>query len=101
MKNSNDTIGNRTRDLPTFSAVLQPTAPPRTPKDNIKIYLKEIMCKAEVHIPRAPGRQLATNIFPIIAAVPFPLPTKLCISAHAPGTSSMTPKLASCPPSGA
>jgi hypothetical protein len=31
MKNSNDTIGNRTRDLPACSAVSQPTAPPRTP----------------------------------------------------------------------
>ena len=29
MKNSNDTIGNRTRDLLTCSAVPQPTAPPR------------------------------------------------------------------------
>jgi len=28
MKNSNDTMGNRTRDLPTCSAVPQPTAPP-------------------------------------------------------------------------
>jgi len=28
-KNYNDTIGNRTRDLPVFSAVPQPTAPPR------------------------------------------------------------------------
>ena len=31
LKNSNDTIGNRTRDLPTCSAVPQPTAPPRAP----------------------------------------------------------------------
>jgi hypothetical protein len=31
MKNARDTIGNRTRDLPTCSAVPQPTAPPRTP----------------------------------------------------------------------
>ena len=31
-KNSNDTIGNRTRDLPVCSAVSQPTAPPRTPE---------------------------------------------------------------------
>ena len=31
MKNSYDTIGNRTRDLPVCSAVPQPTAPPRTP----------------------------------------------------------------------
>jgi hypothetical protein len=29
MKNTNDTIGNRTRDLPTCSAMPQPTAPPR------------------------------------------------------------------------
>jgi len=28
MKSSNDTFGNRTRDLPTCSAVLQPAAPP-------------------------------------------------------------------------
>jgi len=29
MKNSNDTIGNRTRDLPAFSIVRQPTVPSR------------------------------------------------------------------------
>ena len=29
MKNSNDTIGNRSRDLPACSTVPQPTAPPR------------------------------------------------------------------------
>ena len=32
MKNSNDTIGNRTCDLPTCSAVPQPTALPRAPE---------------------------------------------------------------------
>ena len=31
MKNSNDTIGNRTRDLLTCSAVPQPTAPQWSP----------------------------------------------------------------------
>jgi hypothetical protein len=31
MKNSNDTIGKRTRDLPACNAVPQPTAPPRAP----------------------------------------------------------------------
>jgi hypothetical protein len=37
MKNSNDTIGNRTRDLPASSAVPQPAAPPRAPFfNNIK-----------------------------------------------------------------
>jgi hypothetical protein len=30
MKNSNDTIGNRTRDLPVCSTVPQTTAPPST-----------------------------------------------------------------------
>jgi len=30
-KNSSDTIGNRTRDLPACSAVVQPPAPPRAP----------------------------------------------------------------------
>jgi hypothetical protein len=31
IKNCNDTIGNRTRDLPACSAVSQPTAPPSAP----------------------------------------------------------------------
>ena len=31
MKNSKDTTGNRTRDLPACSAVPQRTAPPRAP----------------------------------------------------------------------
>jgi len=31
LKNSNDTIGNQTRDLPACSPVPQPTAPPRGP----------------------------------------------------------------------
>ena len=32
-KNFNDTIGNRTRDLPACSAVRQPTAPPGAPTE--------------------------------------------------------------------
>jgi len=36
MKNSNDTIGNRTRDLLACSTVPQPTVPPRAP---IYIYM--------------------------------------------------------------
>jgi hypothetical protein len=31
MKNFNKSIGNRTRDLPAYSAVPQQTAPPRSP----------------------------------------------------------------------
>jgi hypothetical protein len=38
MKNSIDTIGNRTRDIPACSAVPQPNAPPPTPKGIIKMY---------------------------------------------------------------
>jgi len=52
MKISNDTIGNRTRDLMTCSALPQPTAPPLAPlpkhilnnkghKDNIKTDLED------------------------------------------------------------
>jgi len=46
MKKSNDTNGNRTRDLLACSAVPQPTAPPRAPtpsraevKERLEIYL--------------------------------------------------------------
>jgi hypothetical protein len=39
MKNSSDTIGNRTRDLPVSSAVPQPTAPPRPPVYYILIFI--------------------------------------------------------------
>ena len=34
MKNSSDTMGNRTRDLLACSAVPQPPAPPRAPSEN-------------------------------------------------------------------
>jgi hypothetical protein len=36
MKNSSDTIGNQTRDLPACSIVPQPTAPPRAPETEDK-----------------------------------------------------------------
>ena len=36
MKNSNDTIGNRTCGLPACSTVPQPTAPPHTPRGRYK-----------------------------------------------------------------
>jgi len=37
MKNANDTIGNRSRDLPTCSAMPQPTAPTRAPLRVLKL----------------------------------------------------------------
>jgi len=39
MKNSNDTIGNQTRELPACSAVPQPTALPGAP-----VYVFDITC---------------------------------------------------------
>jgi hypothetical protein len=39
IKNSNDTIGNQTRDLPACSAVPQPTAPPRAPYLHSTLYI--------------------------------------------------------------
>jgi hypothetical protein len=41
MKNSNDTIGNRTRDLPACSAVTQPVAPPRAPLQTVSTFKKK------------------------------------------------------------
>ena len=43
MKNSSDTIGNRTRDLPTCSAVPQPNAPPRTPETRLIFLITELL----------------------------------------------------------
>jgi hypothetical protein len=37
MKKSSDTIGNRTRDLPAFNVIPQPTAPPRAPHFSISL----------------------------------------------------------------
>jgi hypothetical protein len=47
MKNSNDNIGNRTRDLPACSAVPQSTAPPRAPNSIIvnSIIVKIVLIK--------------------------------------------------------
>jgi hypothetical protein len=46
MKNSEDTIGNRTRDLPACGAVPQPTAPPRAPLETVNnTKWNELICK--------------------------------------------------------
>jgi hypothetical protein len=42
IKNSNDTIGNRTRKLPTCSAVPQPTAPPCAPQQQLLFVQKHL-----------------------------------------------------------
>jgi len=50
MKNFNDTIENRTRDLPACSAVPQPTAPPRAPHNHTRkyIYINEMNIMKEI-----------------------------------------------------
>ena len=40
MKNSKDAIGNRTRNLPACTTVLQPTVSPRTP--SLQMYYNQI-----------------------------------------------------------
>ena len=44
MKNSNENIGNRTRDLPACNAVPQPTASPRDPNETQRKYKLEGLC---------------------------------------------------------
>jgi len=50
MKNINDTIGNRTRDLPACSALPQPTAPPDAPLQIISNFF--LMTNFRKYIPR-------------------------------------------------
>ena len=49
VKNSNDIIGNRTRDLPTCSALSQPTALPRAPLQVIEEYKVLVFEEAGLH----------------------------------------------------
>ena len=49
MKNSSDTIGNRTRDLPACNAVPQPTALPRTPVTAVSVCVTEVMLSEYRH----------------------------------------------------
>ena len=53
MKNSNDNIGNRNRDLPTCSAVPEPTVLPRAPNVN-SIVSKGSGCRVRVDKVRFP-----------------------------------------------
>ena len=56
MKNSSDTIGNPTRDLPTCSAVPQPTAPPRAR------IIGYATCKTAVEISRAAEGKIFADV---------------------------------------
>ena len=65
MKNSDDTIGNQTRDLPACSAVSQPTAPLRAP-----------------HFPVLPPKKEKTALNPILA----PESSDKCVQFISPAT---------------
>ena len=66
MKNSSDTIRNRTHDLPACSAVPQPTVPPRAP--HIKGYYLA-GCTTFLHLP-APISQLYYILPPVVSVIP-------------------------------
>jgi hypothetical protein len=60
MKNSSDTIGNRTCDLPVCSAVPQSTAPPRAPETNSKVRNIRNLNRDITYVKK--GYQPGTNI---------------------------------------
>jgi hypothetical protein len=62
MKNSNDTIGNRTRDLPACSAVPQPTALPRAPLSVVSMAAKLRLSFREEYIYGVPNGVLRTRL---------------------------------------
>jgi hypothetical protein len=77
MRNSNDTIGNRTRDLSACSVVPQPTAPPRAPINNnnnnnnnnkreaeaTEIQrLKMVIYRAKSYVPQRKREKISTNL---------------------------------------
>ena len=50
MKNSSDTIGNRTCDFPVCSAVPQPTVPPRAPLLQVLVVISILSQVNPIHI---------------------------------------------------
>jgi hypothetical protein len=74
MKNSSDTIRNRTRDLPVCSTVPQPTAPPRIP-----VYCS-IATQMSSSISQANLKSCNTQIIISIATA-----TRLTVCFHNPG----------------
>ena len=65
MKNSSDTIGNRTRDLLACSALPQPSAPPRAPYNVYKTqFTVKIYCSLCVEkLTRGTEEKLSITIF--------------------------------------
>jgi len=61
LKNSNDTIGNRTRDLPACRTVPQPTAPPRAPNTHPQVMPIQTFEKFSQQTPTMKGRSLPVH----------------------------------------
>jgi hypothetical protein len=53
MKNTSDTIGNRTRNLQACSTVPQPTAPPRAPFTDGHIQFLELLISGTEDVERS------------------------------------------------
>ena len=66
MKNSNDTIGNRTRDLPACSSVLQPTAPPRAPYKEMSTFKKKITLSRQVSCAQTVANLVLCRFAPVL-----------------------------------
>jgi len=64
MKNSNESIGKRSRDLPAYSAMPQPNAPRRT-TDNLNILI-HIHISTQLHVSAADRQSHGyTNMFKV------------------------------------
>ena len=68
MKNTTDTIGNRTRDLPTLSAVPQPTAPPYAPFTSRSFIYLLLFNKALVYATKRDGPECGQRFSPLTYA---------------------------------
>jgi len=77
MKNSNDIGGNRTRDLPTRSAVPQPTAPPRNPPEFYATQKFSTACQWLLYQAK---RTLSTPSYAVFAITQFNLLPR-CLNA--------------------
>jgi hypothetical protein len=82
MKNSSDTIGNRTRNLPACTAVSQPSAPPRVPLHIVVMlnydHLKNVYIYLRALATGSPTERRRSALFSIMIATL----TEFCISWH-------------------
>jgi hypothetical protein len=80
MKNSTDTIGNRTRDLPAFNAVPQTTAPPRVQIRNVEGNNLPILDTTifTIRNPKVHLKLFKRIFLPGKKFTPFPLPRLAC-----------------------